>query len=420
MESWSIDADELSVAVKVLNAYATSSVNVFNDALMEPLRRAVHRVAMRSSSVVIPSFLDAPLLAYCDVVDAFRLSSTSQRWRDFILPMFLKHAQNKLRVRIQKKCFAELGNIFVKWLMSKTTDFPVVELSLCYMWNLRDDAVVPTLLRNTSSLTTVILSSNAMLTDDSLMPVADMASLTYLDVSRCRFITAEPFKARTWLPKLRVLKLSRCREMTNDGLVSTTSHVLQYLDLDWCDRLTQECFDNLATTCPALTTLALGRCTLVTSLNFVSHLHSLTRLDIDGCWGLDMTHVATCLDDHPCLKVLDISSFDHGLDDAEDITDEVMSTITTSCPLLQLLYVRDSPRLTPRGFNHIIQSLSHLTYLDVRGCPCVTPELLNNIARQNESYRSMALTIHVETSNVFTPSFRATINSRSQFFVLRY
>lgn len=99
-------------------------------------------------------------------------------------------------------------------------------------------------------------------------------------------VTCAGLKAiANWCVSLRVLSLSKCSGVTDDGLSSLVAkhRELQKLDITCCRKITYVSMAHITNSCTALTSLKMESCTLVPIEAFVligQRCHFLEELDL--------------------------------------------------------------------------------------------------------------------------------------------
>jgi hypothetical protein len=147
----------------------------------------------------------------------------------------------------------------------------------------------------------------AALTDQGLRAVSSLASLTFLDLSRCQDVTDEGVRAVvSSCTALKTLNLSYCRNVTDEGVRAVSSlPALTFLDLAG-SKVTDEGV-RAASSLPALTFLDLGF-TMVTDEGVravASSCTALTALDLRCCRAVTDVGVRA-LSSLPALASLDL------------------------------------------------------------------------------------------------------------------
>jgi hypothetical protein len=126
-------------------------------------------------------------------------------------------------------------------------------------------------LHNTFKIYSLDASYCSKITDDGLVPISELDTLTSLDISGCGTITDEGIKHLSSLVNLRHLNLHGCTKITDVGLSYLATLALTHLDLNGCD-ISDLGLHSLAAF--PLTYLVLSSCKKITDLGF-SYLSQL-------------------------------------------------------------------------------------------------------------------------------------------------
>ncbi|CAD5178631.1 unnamed protein product [Musa acuminata subsp. malaccensis] len=176
-------------------------------------------------------------------------------------------------------------NSLVKSLAPKFVKLQVLTLRQNYRPQLEDDAV-ETVARYCHDLRDLDLSKGLKLSDRSLYALADgCPHLTKLNISGCEaFSDYALVYLSSCCKNLKNLNLCGCSAAASDRALQAISFncpKLQYLNLGWCEDISDEGVTNLAVGCPDLRALDLCGCVHITDKSVIAlangcpHLRSL-------------------------------------------------------------------------------------------------------------------------------------------------
>jgi hypothetical protein len=128
-------------------------------------------------------------------------------------------------------------------------------------------------------------SGETALTDQGMLAVSNLTSLTSLNLTDCVKLTDESMRAVSSLPALTTLNQNNCVKLTDESMRSVSSlPALTSLDLHWCDKVSDEGM-RAVRSCASLTSLNLSWCHKVTNVGLreLRGLTALTELNLNGC-----------------------------------------------------------------------------------------------------------------------------------------
>jgi hypothetical protein len=107
-------------------------------------------------------------------------------------------------------------------------------------------------------------ATGALATAITTKPLAVVPPFKSLKLKKCQVDDAVLVTMAAACPDLTILSLNGCKQITS-GAILAVSHAacrrsLQYLDLSWCRKVSQEALGALADACPRLETLVLWGC----------------------------------------------------------------------------------------------------------------------------------------------------------------
>eukprot|EP00873_Tetraselmis_striata_P020421 jgi/Tetstr1/440685/TSEL_028993.t1 len=249
-----------------------------------------------------------------------------------------------------------------------------LDLSLCM--HVTKDSLAA--LRSLRSLTQLNLHRCEVGDDMLSMIGSSLPCMTNLDLSNCNQLGDAGLQALGKLPSLRELNLQQCNNLSSEGLLSlqslsslttlNVSHVnqvddaaaegfghltqLQTLDMTWCARVSSKGAQSLAQL-RQLTWLSLAHCYQISdeTCRALAHLTQLTHLDLSMCHQVGDKGLG-CLDSLSQLRW---------------------------CKLMGLWMLTDA------GVSLFIRNVPSTTFLDVRKCERISPQIISADFRDKHS-----------------------------------
>ena len=207
--------------------------------------------------------------------------------------------------------------------------------------------------------------------------------LTSLDLSRCSQGVGDEALAAVEraLPHLRVLRLTRCKRVSDAGIarVAAGCTELAELDLELCCSLTDQSLTSLAAgqSVGRLSSLNLSGCGIsdagVETLARTGS-KSLTHLDLGGCNRLTDRAVRA-------LALLPRLAF-LSLNDVHKLTDAGLVALASSAAALRQLELIACVRVTDAGVQALLAGLAGLQRLAVANCLRVTAQAWRGLETQ--------------------------------------
>jgi DNA repair protein RAD7 len=138
-----------------------------------------------------------------------------------------------------------------------------------------------------TTTTTTTTTTGALAAAVTTKPLAVVPPFKSLKLRKCQVDDSVLVTMAAACPDLTILSLNGCKQITS-GAILAVSHAacrysLQYLDLSWCRKVSQEALGALADACPRLETLVLWGCGGNQAGRVFLDGHSNDGLTVIGC-----------------------------------------------------------------------------------------------------------------------------------------
>ncbi|KAI3525676.1 hypothetical protein L1887_04656 [Cichorium endivia] len=204
------------------------------------------------------------------------------------------------------------------------------------------------------------------ISNESLISLSRLKKLEALLMVGCGLVADEGLHfLGNNCPSLQVLDVSRCEQVTSDGLISVIRGCknLQKLNVGYYFLdLPTSVFHNL-TDLKNLKTIRVHGAQIADSFFDIISTNCLflVEVSLSKCEGVNDTGIIKLVSGHPNLKTLDLTCCD-------DITDMAISAISQSCRKLLCLKLESCSLLTEKSFNYLGSSCPLLEELDLTEC----------------------------------------------------
>ncbi|XP_026509587.1 F-box/LRR-repeat protein 2-like isoform X2 [Terrapene carolina triunguis] len=329
----------------------------------------------------------------------------------------------RLRELVLQNC-SDLSNEAIGLLCTHQPHLTVLDLTGCSELSDRAALAVSAGLRALQSLG---LGKLQRLTDGGFLGIAELRSLQRLDLSECSLVSGSELVkvcstpelrpslaslsfafcsllrdssvlslARSLSPSLRVLDLSSCVSITNVSIQAISSHLprLTVLRLAWCKELTDWGLlgveepreernhrrENLEQDPKVLSDSAWNESQKQHRASLQA-LEQLQELDLMACSKLTDSSIAKVIR-FPALRRLALSLL-------PEITDASLVAVARGCQSLEQLSMSHCGKLTDKGFLEAASSLRRLQHLVLSGCSQLTRQTLMAISRECRQLKSL-------------------------------
>ncbi|TFJ99792.1 Leucine-rich repeat-containing protein 29 [Platysternon megacephalum] len=329
----------------------------------------------------------------------------------------------RLRELVLQNC-RDLSNEAVGLLCTHQPHLTALDLAGCSELSDRAALAVSAGLRALQSL---CLGKLQRLTDRGFLGIAELRSLQRLDLSECSLVSGSELVkvcstpelrpslaslsfafcsllrdssvlslARSLSPSLRVLDLSSCVSITNVSIQAISSHLprLTVLRLAWCKELTDWGLlgveepreernhrrENLEQDPKVLSDSTWNESRKQHQASLQA-LQQLQELDLMACSKLTDTSITKAIR-FPALRRLSLSLL-------PEITDASLVAVARGCQSLELLSMSHCGKLTDKGFMEAGSSLRRLQHLVISGCSQLTRQTLTAISRECRQLKSL-------------------------------
>ncbi|XP_078602854.1 uncharacterized protein LOC144876934 [Branchiostoma floridae x Branchiostoma japonicum] len=233
--------------------------------------------------------------------------------------------------------------------------------------------------------------------------VDNCPQLELVNVEGCDSIRDSCLMVLSRLAKLKVLNLSHCTSVTDDGVCHLVRHCpgLTSLNIDGIAWITDSAVQDLAASCPSLRQLYLDGDELTDA--------SIAAVT-DSCPQLELLDISFCegLTDHSVHNIPRLQHLRHlrlkrgfqlstavmlhlfqsktlggltylNLTECTAVNNGVVGRIAKCCPALRELHLCWCWDITEEGLEHIINNLSNLHHLDLTGLDKITGACLTKV-----------------------------------------
>ncbi|KAJ7311960.1 hypothetical protein JRQ81_006283 [Phrynocephalus forsythii] len=206
---------------------------------------------------------------------------------------------------------------------------------------------------------------------------------------------------------LTTLDLSGCSELTDQAVLTISSHLLhlQYLHLGKLPRITEAGFQKVSHL-RQLQSLDVSECSLVSCGELVKAFSA-----VEGCPRLVSLNVAFCsllqIISFPELRFLSLSL-------VPNLTDTSLLAVAHKCRSLEHLSLSHCVNLTDEGFVEAARSLRRLQHLVVSGCNQLTPRILKAVGQECQQLKSLDVSMCSKINMVDVDLFQSQLPPQSQ------
>ncbi|XP_053905251.1 F-box/LRR-repeat protein 2-like isoform X2 [Malaclemys terrapin pileata] len=329
----------------------------------------------------------------------------------------------RLRELVLQNC-RDLSNEAIGLLCTHQPHLTVLDLTGCSELSDRAALTVSAGLRALQSLG---LGKLQRLTDGGFLGIAELRSLQRLDLSECSLVSGSELVkvcstpelrpslaslsfafcsllrdssvlslARSLSPSLRVLDLSSCVSITNVSIQAISSHLprLTVLRLAWCKELTDWGLldveepreerhhrrENLEQDPKVLSDSAWNESQKRHRASLQA-LKQLQELDLMACSKLTDSSITKVIR-FPALRRLSLGLL-------PEITDASLVAVARGCQSLEQLSMSHCGKLTDKGFLEAASSLRRLQHLVISGCSQLTGQTLMALSRECRQLKSL-------------------------------
>ncbi|XP_064473237.1 F-box/LRR-repeat protein 14-like [Ornithodoros turicata] len=365
-------------------------------------------------SKLYPEIL-ALIFSYLDVRDKGRVSQVCSAWREAAYhksvwrgveaKLHLRRANPSLFPSLVRRGIRRVQVLSLRRsLRDVVQGVPNLEaLNMTGCFNLTDAWVSHAFVADMDSLTELNLSMCKQITDNSLGRIAQhLKSLETLDLGGCCNVTNTGLLLIAWgLKKLRSLNLRSCRSVSDAGighLAGMTPEAaegtldLEYLGLQDCQKLTDEALRYVSVGLCNLKSINLSFCASVTDsgLKHAARMPRLRELNLRSCDNISDVGMAYLAEGGSRISSLDVSFCDKAGDqgllyisqglfhlrclslNACPVSDDGIGRIARNVTDLHTLHIGQCGRITDKGLSLIADHLQQLRCIDLYGCTKIT------------------------------------------------
>lgn len=175
----------------------------------------------------------------------------------------------------------------------------------------------------------------------------------------------------------------------------TVCVIVEKINLNGCDRLTDKGLHAIAKSCPELRHLEIQGCANVTNtalFEVVSYCVNLEYLDVTGCpcvTCIRLTDKLLAQATAPHLRQIYLRYLD--MTDCTALDDPGLTTISTYCTQLQYLFLRRCVRIGDQGVQALCNNCTNLRELSVSDCKRLTDYGASEISKLSENLRYLSV-----------------------------
>lgn len=374
-------------------------------------------------SCLYPEIL-ALIFSYLEVRDKGRAAQVCAAWRDASYhksvwrgveaKLHLRRANPSLFTSLVRRGIRRVQVLSLKRsLRDVVQGIPnLVSLNLSGCYNVTDIALSHAFVADMNTLTKLDLSLCKQVTDTSLGRIAQyLKNLEVLELGGCCNVTNTGLLLIAWgLKKLRWLNLRSCWHVSDQGIghlagqYRETAHgnlSLEHLGLQDCQRLSDEALKHVSLGLTSLKSINLSFCVSITDsgLKYLAKMASLKEINLRSCDNISDIGLAFLAEGGSRVTSLDVSFCDKIGDQALihvsqglfnlrslslsacQITDEGLLRVAKTLHELETLNIGQCARVTDKGLFTVAESLKHLRCIDLYGCTRITTAGIQSIMK---------------------------------------
>ncbi|XP_044843821.1 leucine-rich repeat-containing protein 29 isoform X2 [Mauremys mutica] len=329
----------------------------------------------------------------------------------------------RLRELVLQNC-RDLSNEAIGLLCTHQPHLTALDLTGCSELSDRAALAVSAGLRALQSL---CLGKLQRLTDRGFLGIAELRSLQRLDLSECSLVSGSELvkvcSAPELRPNLASLSFAFCSLLRDSSVLSlarSLSPSLRVLDLSSCVSITNVSIQAIASHLPRLTVLRLAWCKELTDWGLLGveepgeernhgreNLEQDPKVLSDSAWNesrkrhraslqalgqLQELDLMACskLTDRSITKVICLPALRRlSLSLLPELTDASLVAVARGCQSLEQLSMSHCGKLTDKGFVEAASSLRRLQHLVISGCSQLTGQTLVAISRECRQLKSL-------------------------------
>ena len=293
-----------------------------------------------------------------------------------------------------------LPPVYSKWLIkywlysNRTQTCPVDHVNLSG-WPMTEHVAgcISTICKRALSLT---LIKSGGVTDQILNRLSFLSKIRLLDISGCNEVTDDGIHIiRRHFPKLTILKLSTLTKITRlsvSPMIKTFKNMREY-NFSGCTELTDAVLESL-TFCASrpdeyelLETLDISHCVKFTAAGlgpFLQQCHTLIEFKLRRCTNIEGIGFA------PLQEQKQLSLFVLDLGGMPQIQDVDFAWICAGVPHCQQLWLDEMSLLSDKSMKRLIHDLPELQVLSLKGCTRITDQTLLMMAGYSSDHALMS------------------------------
>lgn len=225
-----------------------------------------------------------------------------------------------------------------------------------------------------TNLKELIISRCPQITDEGIKHLKNL-SLHVLGLYGLKEITDESISELNQMETLYSLNLHGCSKITDQALIELSKvNKLKRLDVSWCVGISGSCFEFLNENLEHID-LRWNYRVVDSSLQFLGKIQTLKHLNFEGCEQISLDGISALSSLHN-LEFLNLGDLRH-------ITNECIIEISKSnyAKVLKTLILRYCELITDDCLSCFEDSLTSITYLSLQACLQITDESLKHVSK---------------------------------------
>ncbi|GAB1609346.1 F-box/LRR-repeat protein 7-like [Argonauta hians] len=197
-------------------------------------------------------------------------------------------------------------------------------------------------------------------------------------------------------PSLDVDWAVRCLTKHLSYNTPTVCVIVERINLNNCDQLTDKGLYTISKRCPELRRLEVHNCVNITNsglFDLISNCANLVYLNVSGCFHITSISLANSVlvrtplshyHQQVYLLYLDMSDCYH-------LDDNGLEILSLHCSRIQSLYLRRCPQVTDKGLQRVTTSCTGLKDLSISDCPNITDFGIMELSRNEPELRYLSI-----------------------------
>uniref|UniRef100_A0A2L2YRI9 Fbxl20, putative n=1 Tax=Parasteatoda tepidariorum TaxID=114398 RepID=A0A2L2YRI9_PARTP len=296
---------------------------------------------------------------------------------------------SKLPTNLLKKVFSKLDfSSFIRCPFVSRTDHienfertgtgTLSDFSLRKNPNVTDEDI-QAYLNVTNNITKLDLYGCKNLTDKSCEKlVISCSSLVKLDIGSCQFTDKSLKAISKYCGNLEYINISWNDKITDDGVAALAQgcRILETFMCKGCSVISDAALQNLAFLCPYIKVINLGFMDITdeTVTCISNNCILLQHLCLENCRNLTDASLFALAKRCKNLKILEVAR-------CSKFTDDGFEALATNCPFLEKMDLEDCVLITDKTLNCLATGCPRLQVLSLSSCKLITDEGVNRLSQ---------------------------------------